>query len=361
MKRFLRRDATSKRPPDTDFTQMRLKPWPQDVKPLYIAIALIIFGVIFIPSGVTMINGAHKVYEKHITYDDGTNSSLCFINTANAARQCQVTFEFDEDVSGPVRLYYVMENFYQNHRRYYQSRDISQLQGTVLSEKDVELSCTPLYKNGSKLLNPCGLVANSFFTDVFAVDAASSLPANLTLDETDIALPSDKKTLFNQVDGFESVAVANSSVTCAQVDLPDSCKSYYDAKANQYYLFYYPDDDTTQYLYETYPQHISPLEGVTNEHFIVWMRTAMMPTFRKLYGVLHQDFYEGDRIVINITANYEVGSYDATKSLLISNLGQLGGKNIVPGQVFFIVGLISLCSGVALALRELMIYIKAKK
>jgi hypothetical protein len=28
----------------------------------------------------------------------------------------------------------------------------------------VELNCNPLYKNGSLLLNPCGLIANSFFT-----------------------------------------------------------------------------------------------------------------------------------------------------------------------------------------------------
>jgi hypothetical protein len=33
-----------------------------------------------------------------------------------------------------------------------------------LDSSDVELTCNPLYKNGSILLNPCGLIANSFFT-----------------------------------------------------------------------------------------------------------------------------------------------------------------------------------------------------
>lgn len=72
-------------------------------------------------------------------------------------------FNFDQDVDGPVYLYYEIKNYFQNHRRYYQSLSISQLQGEVLSESDVDLDCQPLYKNGSLLLNPCGLIANSYF------------------------------------------------------------------------------------------------------------------------------------------------------------------------------------------------------
>jgi hypothetical protein len=74
-----------------------------------------------------------------------------------------VAFTFTKDVDGPFYLYYEMKNFFQNHRRYYLSYDASQLQGQLLSEGDVSLNCDPLYKNGSLLLNPCGLVASSFF------------------------------------------------------------------------------------------------------------------------------------------------------------------------------------------------------
>ncbi len=74
-----------------------------------------------------------------------------------------MAFTFTKDVDGPFYLYYEMKNFFQNHRRYYLSYDASQLQGQLLSEGDVSLNCDPLYKNGSLLLNPCGLVASSFF------------------------------------------------------------------------------------------------------------------------------------------------------------------------------------------------------
>ena len=128
------------------------------------------------------------------------------------------------------------------------------------------------------------------FLDVFVLNSAASLPSSLSLDETNIALPADRDRLYAQVSGFKSVSTncsANLTPTssqCGQVGLSSGCKCYEDPSTGVSYLFYYPDDDTTQYLYETYPNQISPILGVTDEHFIVWMRTSSMPTFRKLYG-----------------------------------------------------------------------------
>jgi LEM3 (ligand-effect modulator 3) family / CDC50 family len=39
-----------------------------------------------------------------------------------------------------------------------------------------------------------------------------------------------------------------------------------------------------QYLHESFPEVISPLDGVKNEHFVVWMRVAGLRQFRKPYG-----------------------------------------------------------------------------
>lgn len=81
---------------------------------------------------------------------------------------CKVTFDIDEDVTGPLLLYYELENFYQNHRRYFQSKSFSQLSGQNLDSSEVSITCNPLVQNGSLLLNPCGLIANSFFNGIVA-------------------------------------------------------------------------------------------------------------------------------------------------------------------------------------------------
>lgn len=158
---------------------------------------------------------------------------------------------------------------------------------------------------------------------------------------------SDRNKLFKQVDGFKSKKVDDNSTTCDDVNLPSDCEYYYDSSEQQAYLYHYPDNEKTQYLYESYPNQISPIKGVEDEHFIVWMRTAGLPTFRKLYGTIDGDLHPGDRLVFDIVANFEVQSFDSSKSLILTNLGELGAKNIAVGQSFLTVGIFSLVMGVA--------------
>ena len=160
------------------------------------------------------------------------------------------------------------------------------------------------------------------------------------LDDANIALSSDVDTMYQQIVGFEYQQVTSNNVTCSESNLPVGCKYYYDTSSQTHYNFYYPDDETIQYLYESYPNQISPIEGVTNEHFIVWMRTAALPTFRKLYGKISGPFSKGDVISLNIVANYEVTSFGGTKSLILTNLGSLGAKNLYIRQLYLAVGII---------------------
>jgi len=206
----------------------------------------------------------------------------------------------------------------------------------------VDLDCDPLVKNGTDLLNPCGLVANSFFTDIIALQSTS-----YTMDESGISWASDSSR-FSQVAGFESVEITGVTTAINQTYCEDllgsgaNCYPYDGvASGGELYCFYYPDNDSTQYLYETYPDQISPIEGVTNEHFIVWMRTAGLPSFRKLYGKIDGDFSEGEELSFQVTCNFEVDSFDASKGLTLSTLGKMGGKNPFIGVAYVVVGSIS--------------------
>jgi hypothetical protein len=159
------------------------------------------------------------------------------------------------------------------------------------------------------------------------------------MSENNIALPSDVEYLFKQVDGFKSEVVANSSSACSLEGIAENdCLTYRDPSTGLWYKYWYPEDSTTQYLYETYPDQISPIKGVTDEHFIVWMRTATLPTFRKLYGKIQGDFNAGDVLTFDVTANYEVSSFGGTKALVISTVGEFGGQNSFPGIAFITTG-----------------------
>lgn len=109
------------------------------------------------------------------------------------------------------------------------------------------------------------------YSDIITINSNSSNSA--ILDETNIALPEDVSSLYAQVSGYQQASklVYQQNVNCSSVGLPSGCKFYPTGKGS-YIGYYYPQDPSTQYLYESYPGIISPLEGVTNEHFIVWMR-----------------------------------------------------------------------------------------
>lgn len=192
---------------------------------------------------------------------------------------------------------------------------------------------------------------------MFKLDAPASHPTSVVLEENNIAIPTDRNALYKQVSGFYSAEVSGPDVPCngtTESKMPDDCKTYQDPNTGTWYKFYYPNDDTVQYLYESYPNQISPIDGVTDQHFIVWMRTEALPTFRKLYGKIPGNLgSEGGKFVVNVTANFEVNSFKGKKSLVISNLGGFGGKNPFPGQVFITLGTFSLVFGLFLVAREM--------
>ena len=90
---------------------------------------------------------------------------------------------------------------------------------------------------------------------------------------------------------------------------------------------------------------ISPLEGVLNEHFIVWMRTAALPNFRKLYGYIEQPIPAGATLTFNVQANWVVERLEGAKALVVSNNYIFGGKNHWLGTLFIVVGGVASCLG----------------
>lgn len=73
------------------------------------------------------------------------------------------------------------------------------------------------------------------------------------------------------------------------------------------------------------------------EHFIVWMRTAGLPNFRKLWGRIEETIPAGNyRLTIN--NNYDVTSFDGKKTFVMSTTNKLGGKNYFLAICYIVVG-----------------------
>jgi hypothetical protein len=254
-------------------------------------------------------------------------------------------------------IHYEISNFYQNHRSYAFSRDDYQLTGqsdpSKQSDVDAE-ACSPLNKLGNTYLNPCGMIANTFFNDIFTLQpgALDTNGIELVMVEDGIAWTSDLEYRFAMPRGYIQEPCDNCTSSCCQ-EKGFSCETPVVSKKDGIcYAYHYPFKNETKYLYEIYPKIVSPLEHVTNEHFVVWMRVATRPKFRKLYGYIEQPISAGTVLSFDINLNYVVQSFGGTKALVISTNSVIGGKNKVVGETFYYIGYFCLFCGIFFGIKH---------
>lgn len=165
---------------------------------------------------------------------------------------CRLIFDIPDAIGPPVFMYYRLTNFYQNHRRYVKSLDVDQLKGKAVDNKTLDGgSCDPLKLDPSgKAYYPCGLIANSQFNDTInspQLLSAGVDPETYVMTNKGIAWDSDKEL------------IKKTQYKPGQVVPPPNWRDRY---PNNY-------EDGIPDLHE-------------NEEFMVWMRTAALPTFSKL-------------------------------------------------------------------------------
>jgi hypothetical protein len=86
-------------------------------------------------------------------------------------------------------------------------------------------------------------------------------------------------------------------------------------------------------------------QNVEDPHFIVWMRTAGLPNFRKLYGEIGEDLQAGD-YSLQIKNLYDVSSFAGSKYFVLSTTNLLGGTNYFLAICYIIVGALCIMFGI---------------
>lgn len=303
----------------------------KNISNIYIYIYTSIF---FILIGIFIKINNNNNFEYKFVYDSYKKNNIDknIINNLNS-NIISIEILIKNNIKAPLYVYYELNNFYQNHKRYVNSYSINQLKGDDLNYNQLKDDCYPLTRLNNEnpvLLNPCGLIANSFFNDV--INLVSSPINGIYMDENGISLDSDNENKFSQPNSFIYSIVNNTNLYSCNDILGNNkkyqnCKTYYDKKESIYYYYWYPNDENINYLYESYPEIINPIEGVTNEHFIVWFKAAGLNKFRKLYGIINNDLSIGDRLIFDIELNYNITYFNGKKSLILSNLSKFGTKD----------------------------------
>ncbi|KAM3141186.1 hypothetical protein pb186bvf_006798 [Paramecium bursaria] len=261
-----------------------------------IGVFLLVFAIVFLIYNLKIVEVLH-------TYTYTQNE---IINT---------TITISDYMDQPIFVYYQLDNFYRSNRNYFQSRSVEQLKGNRFDSngcgnyitnkkmsKTQSFNLNPL--NDSDVAFPCGEIAFTYFTDRYQLQYFNG--TYVDIDENNLAWDSDRQYNFKNPTGWESFAWTN----------------------------------------------------ITDEHFMVWMRTAGQGKLKKLWGRIHQGLPAGDYyLIINNTYNSELYSNDMSKSFFMTTTTAFGQKNMVLVGSYFAGAFICLCSIIVL----LVIYYRDKK
>lgn len=62
---------------------------------------------------------------------------------------------------------------------------------------------------------------------------------------------------------------------------------------------------------------------------------------RKFYGVIHKDLKKGDRLVFEVTHQFNTYEFDGVKELLFTTAGPFGNRNLTFGIIWLIMGVLN--------------------
>jgi len=385
----------SRRPADTAFKQQRLKAWQPILTPKWVISSFFAIGVAFIGIAIAIIQASNQVLEVSQRYDMECKQSFISWNDSSSV-ECSLNITLSTDAkwaTSDVYVYYELSNFYQNHRKYVQSRAAKQLAGTsmlgipdkatLMSQSDAKASVSecqnfadvfqdPEDSNRQVYLYPCGLVAVSMFNDTFYLQDANGKyvmwnPDNTECTTKDRPCPTnpsgvawksdvDKKYIAPKLDWI----ITN----CKYLGGSDKALSgFIDPNLNEYLRASTTNNcggyPCGQRVLDAQKQ---PNQGsfycwhnISDEDFIVWMRVAALPKFKKLYRKIPAgSLTPGATYRLIIHNRFPVEAFGGSKTFVLSTTSWIGGKNSFLGHAYIVVGIICVALAIIFLVKHLI-------
>eukprot|EP00210_Caulerpa_lentillifera_P008290 g7911.t1 len=295
-------EGPKREPKASKFTQQELYAFRPVLSPYNVIITYLLVCAVFTLLGAICLQDSNKVVEQRERYDDAGNCSLTRRSSngedtekgeeSSDSNECTLHMNIKKTMEKPIYVYYELDDYYQNHRRYVKSRNDHQLanrKGGSLDDckpKATINKTLPGVSSKTNVINPCGLIAWSYFNDTFEI-RRSSQNEDIDMEEDGIAWKQDKKYKFGD---------------------------------------YSPENFNIEASYIGGGQINGNI--LEDEHFIVWMRVAALPRFRKLYGIIDDETLEkDDSINITIENNYNTSKFGKKFIVLSTTSRIIGGKS----------------------------------
>ncbi|XP_073929072.1 cell cycle control protein 50C-like isoform X2 [Castor canadensis] len=251
--------------------------------------------------GIILILSAKSTKEIEINYTKTcANCSEMREDASNFNEECtcSIPFYLQEKMEGNVYMYYKLYGFYQNLYRYILSRSNSQLMDTI----------------------------------ILSYNLHTSIYIKVPMLKTELTWWTDKYVKF------QNPSSSNLATKFAGTTKPP----------NWHKPIYELDMDD--------PGN----NGFINDDFIVWMRTAAFPTFKKLYRRLYRIHYfvEGlpaGNYSFNILYNFPVTKFQGEKSVVLSTMTWSGGSGLFLGLAYTVTGALTWLASFAMMAIHLML------